>query len=226
MNFWKALQYFGAALIFVLSAVFLSKWIDTNSSAPKPPPISDNKSVQCPLDTNSYQTTKAIKNLTLLNNKSSYGVNGSFAGHEYTVSLKRTGLKSQIACGYLFYRVSTGNKPIDQEHEGLYMIPTNSRQFGGHILPDEKSAISINEVNNKTEFLIPLNSIPYDGTSRTNIKQADWASLLNVTDQINFDIALNTISTFGYVDSVEISYKCWNPQTGQETNDCNLEVVK
>lgn len=182
--------------------------------------------VTCPNDYNSYLQAKAVKNIGLLSNKSSYGVNGSFAGHDYTVSLKRTGLNSQIACGYLFYKISVGNKPIEQKYENLRMLPTDSKQFGGQILPNEKTAVSINEVANKTEILIPLNNIPYDGTDRINIKQADWASLLNVADQISFDIALNTISPLGRIDSVEIAYKCWNPQTGQETNDCNLELAK
>lgn len=182
--------------------------------------------VECPLDTKSYQETKIGKNVILLENKTSYGEDKSFDGHDYNVLIKRTGLQSKIACGYLFYRISVGDRPIQQANENLYMTLTSSRQFGGHILPDEKNAISIAEVNNKTEVLVPLNSVYHDGTSRTDIKQADWASLLNVAGQISFNIALNTTSPKGHVDSVEIAYKCWNPQTGQETTDCGLEVVK
>lgn len=188
--------------------------------------VKTKKIVECPLDVKSYESTKANKNLVLLENKSSYGVNGSFTGHDYNVLVKRTGLQSKVACGYLFYKISVGDKPIELTSEGLYMNLANGKQFGGHILPDEKNAISISEINNKTEVLIPLNSINYDGTSRVNIKQADWVSLLNVSDQINFNIALNTIRSSGHIDSVEIAYKCWNPQTGDETEDCNLEVSK
>src|ERR1035437_6671559 len=136
-------------------------------------------SVRCPSDTKSYESIKNSKNIILLSDKSSYGINGSFDGHIYTVPIIRTGLKSQIACGYLYYRINIGNKPIDLDHEGLYMVPSEGKQFGGHIIPDEKNAIVINNTSTSTEFLIPLNNISYDGTTRTNIKQADWSSLLN-----------------------------------------------
>lgn len=210
----------GFAVILVV-AKYTNKLIGTNSDD-----ITIRKIVECPLDTQSYQATAVNKNLILLQDKSSFGVNGSFADHSYTVSIKRTGLKSQIVCGYLFYRVSVNNKPIRQDYENLYMTPTNSKQFGGHILPDGKNAISINEINNKTEILIPLNNIYYDGKERIGIKQADWASLLNVTDQMSFDVALNTTSPLGHIDSIEIAYKCWNPQTGESTDDCKLELVE
>lgn len=187
---------------------------------------SERQLVECPLDTESYQATKSKNNVVILENKTSRGENGSFTGNDYNVSIKRTGLKSQVACGYLFYKVSVGSNPIDIKSEGLYMAPTKSIQFGGHILPTEANSISIKNVDNKTEVLMPLNSISYDGTARINIKEANWVSLLNVTSQIDFNIALNTIRDQGKIDSVEIAYKCWNPQTGQETDDCKLEVVK
>jgi len=181
--------------------------------------------VSCPLDTDSYQETKAKKNIAVLNDKSSYGVNGSFTGHDYNVVLKRTGLQSQIACGYLFFKVSVGDKPIELASEGLYMILSDSRQFGGHIMAGAEYVINTSVVNNKTEILIPLGVVSHDGTTRTNIKKSDWVSLLNVGDQISFNLALNTVRTLGRIDSVEIAYKCWNPQTGQENSDCGLEVV-
>ena len=98
--------------------------------------------VECPLDTKSYQETKIGKNVILLENKTSYGEDKSFDGHDYNVLIKRTGLQSKIACGYLFYRISVGDRPIQQANENLYMTLTSSRQFGGHILPDEKNAIA------------------------------------------------------------------------------------
>src|SRR3989344_7627038 len=76
--------------------------------------------VSCPLDTDSYQETKAKKNIAVLNDKSSYGVNGSFTGHDYNVVLKRTGLQSKIACGYLFFKVSVGDKPLKFERGCFY----------------------------------------------------------------------------------------------------------
>lgn len=210
-------------VVIILAIAGVSIWGASFLSKEK---VEKKEIVECPLDTGSYQTAKSKKNLILLENKSSYGVDGSFNGHDYNISVKRTGLQSQVACGYLFYRISVGGKPIDLQSEGLYMALSSSKQFGGHILPEENNSISISNVNNKTEILIPLNSIYYDGTMRKDIKQADWASLLNVSDQISFNIALNTIRTAGRIDLVEIAYKCWNPQTGEETNDCLLEIVK
>lgn len=182
--------------------------------------------IGCPSDSKSYEEIRNNKNLVLLSNQSSYGVNGSFTGHDYNVLVKRSGLQSEIACGYLFYRISIGDKPIEQASEGLFMIPTSSKQFGGHIMADSEYVISASENNGKTEVLIPLNAVYHDGTARVNIKKSNWASLLNVSDQISFNLALNTIRQTGRIDSVEIAYKCWNPKTGEETNDCLLEVVK
>lgn len=226
-NIKIAALYLVVGLIFVVGGAWISNKLVGNNSGNITVATSTLQAfapVVCPNDTQSFQATKANKDVLLLENKSSYATNGSFDGHDYNVVLKRTGLKSEIACGYLFYTVSVGSRPVQQGYENLYMTPSYSTQFGGQILPTNTNAISISEVNNQTQVLLPLDSIPYDGTSRVNIKQADWASLLNVTDQMSFNIALNTTSQYGHIDSVEIAYKCWNPQSGQETNDCNLAV--
>lgn len=179
--------------------------------------------IECPNDFSSYEEVKKSKNVILLEKESSFGrENGSFK--KSIVSINRKGLNSQIACGYLFYRVSVGDRAIQREWENFFMRPTNS-QFGGHILPDKRDLILDKDINNKTEMLIPLNSVSYNGTDRRDIKRADWVSLLNVSDKINFEIALNTTSELGYIDSVEMAYKCWNPKTGLETNDCELEIA-
>lgn len=28
----------------------------------------------------------------------------------------------------------------------------------------------------------------------------------------------------GFIDEVIIAYKCWNPKTGEENNDCELKI--
>lgn len=229
-NIKLASIYLIAGLIFVVGGAFISSKLISNKTENQVSVVSTSTQafapVTCPLDTQSFQSTKSNKNVVLLSaNKSSFGVNGSFKNHDYNVTLKRTGLNSKVACGYLFYTISVGSKPIEQNYENLYMAPAESQQFGGQILPTNQNAININEVSNGTEILIPLNNIPYDGTSRVNIKQADWVSLLNVTDQMTFNIALNTTSQYGQINDIEIAYKCWNPQTGLETNDCNLNVA-
>lgn len=208
-------------IIILVVAKTTNKIIGTDQQETPVRPI-----VECPADFKSYEKAKERKNVVVLEKSSSYGVDGSFSGHDYRVSLKRTGLKSQIACGYLFYRTSVGERALDQEHENLYMAPVKDSQFGGHVIPDEKETIRNQEINNKTEILLPLDSITYDGTSRKNIYVADWGALLNVSDRIDFNIALNSIDPAGKIDAVEIAYKCWNPKTGEETDDCNLEVIR
>lgn len=228
MNFFKAFGLFASALIFVLSAVFLSSLISKWQLGEQKttPPLATRLIVDCPNDFSSYE--KVTKRLKLVENIPSFGnPDGSFTGK--TVSIKRTGLKSQVACGYLFYRVSVGDKPIEQKYANLYMGAVDSRggvQSGGHVLPDKNVEIVNRNTNGKTEILLPLNSITYDGTERKNIKQANWISLLNVSDQIDFQVALNTAEQSGKIDLVEIAYKCWNPETGEETQDCSLDLVK
>jgi hypothetical protein len=182
--------------------------------------------VECPEDFASYSSTS--KRVVLAENVPAFAIpdKGFVAGKN--VSVKRTGLKSQVACGYLFYKVSSGGKPIDQAHMNLYMGAADTQggiQFGGHILPSERTQILNKNVDGKTEVLMPLNTITYDGRDRRNIFQADWSSLLNVTNQVNFYISLNTIQNTGMIDLVEIAYKCWNPRTVEETTDCELEAL-
>ena len=50
--------------------------------------------------------------------------------------------------------------------------------------------------------------------------------LLNVSQSIGFEIGLNTNDKTGFIDKFSIAYKCWNPTTGEENQDCRIEVVK
>ncbi len=226
MKFKDILQ---ATIILIITAVLVigATWISNTTKNTEQPKVIEVpfSAVDCPKDSGSYQKVKASKNIILLSDKQSYGISGEGFVKLYDISIKRTGLNSEIACGYLFYRLSSGGKPISQNYENFFMIPRESLQFGGHILTTNNT-ISNSEINGKTEILLPLNDISYDGIERKNIKQANWVALLNVSDLVNFTIALNTLNQLGHIDSVEIAYKCWNPITGQETKDCNLEVVK
>jgi hypothetical protein len=178
--------------------------------------------VTCALDTQSFEQTKANKDVVLLSNFMSSVSNENVLLKN--VVLKRTGLQSQIACGYIFYRLSVKGRAFQSQYEDLYMAPTDSKQFGGHIIPTDKNTISTKVVDGKMEVLLPLNAVPYDGKERVVIKQVDWVSLLNVSSEMSFQIFLNTMDDRGQIDDLEIAYKCWNPQTGHETDDCKLEV--
>ncbi len=223
-NIKNAAIYLVAGLIFVVGGAYISNSL--NKEDPKPEPVT-RLIVDCPSDYASYE--KITKRLKVVEDIPSFGnSDGSFVGK--IVSIKRTGLNSQIACGYLFYRVSAGDSPIEERYMNLYMGTVDSRggvQFGGHIIPDKNIEIINKDVDGKTEVLLPLDKITYDGTDRKNIKQVNWVSLLNISDFIDFKVALNTVKKAeGKVNLVEIAYKCWNPKTGEETEDCNLELVK
>lgn len=226
----KAVKLFGVALAFVLAAVFLSSLI-TDDSTPTTTLIT-RPFVECPRNTNGYENI--TKKLTLVQNISSRGIpNKGFEGGKQITIEKTGGGFSDIACGYLLFKASVNDKPLEQEHMNLYMgAVASSRgirygvQFGGHIVPSKKNRINKEtDIDNKTEILFPLDAIPYSmEKTRKNILYANWVSLLNVADKIDFYIALNS-SVFGEIELVEIAYKCWDAQTGQETDDCELKLA-
>lgn len=210
--------------IFVLGFIIIIVVAQTVSKLfvlpPDQPSTTTNDVVKCPADYDSFAST--TKNLVLLENKPSNG-NGNLKG--YKITLKRTGLTDDIACGYLMYQISFGGKPIEQDYMALYMRPTSS-QFGGHLWPDENRGAIIKIIDNKTQVIMPLDTITYDDTAKQPIKQANWASVLNVSDQIEFEIALSADVVNGNLDLVQFSYKCKNKDTGKDDGICSLEVAK
>ena len=155
--------------------------------------------------------------VVLANNLNSYGSGGQFVNKKIVV-VKSSGSGSQVACGYLYVVAHTNNRPLQLEWEHPYIKPS---QFGGHIVTND--AILKRETNGKTELLFNLSKISYRIlNSDTEIRKADWASLLNVSDRVEFEIALNTVDNRGTLDEVSIAYQCWSPETGQLTTDCEL----
>src|SRR3989344_3736586 len=135
--------------------------------------------------------------------------------------VKSTGSGSQIACGYLYVKGHGENsRPLQVQWEHHYVKPG---QFGGHI--ETKNSI-IPQTDGKTnEFLFNLSKIDYKlSNSDTEIRRADWAALLNVSDRIQFEVSLNTIDKAGILEEVSIAYQCWSPETGQITQDCRLSI--
>ncbi|HVO28901.1 MAG TPA: hypothetical protein VMT81_02895 [Candidatus Paceibacterota bacterium] len=218
-NIKTALVYLAIGLVFVIGGAWVSSIIN-QTATPTPPSTLQRSVVECPNDSQSFAETQSSTDVVLLNDVQSYAKAGDGFPIAYNVVLKRTALQSQIACGYLHFVVDIGGKPL-HSWEGFYMVPTNSEQFGGHLNLDPNAVIANTEVNGKTDVIYPLNDIEYkapDGSTGV----ADWASLLNVSADIGFTIALNTTNPAGHIDLVEIAYKCWNPQTGAQTNDCGL----
>ena len=175
----------------------------------------------CPDTSNDFSKLVADGQvITLSDNLNSYGLNGFFINDEVTV-VKRTGANSEIACGYLYAEVSVGGKPMQEQWENLYISPA---EFGGHII--DSNAILNKSDETKTTLLFDLSKMNYRiGLSRSGeIKTADWASLLNVSNQVSFRIALNTMNPAGKIKTLRLAYRCWNPDSGKETNDCQLSI--
>ena len=217
-NSWG--DYIGAVFLMVVFfagiIVFWNVALIPSKSSESP---SKSKIVDCPSDYDSFAST--TKKITLLENMPSNGANGILKG--YVVSLERTGLTSEIVCGYLLYDISFDSKPIEQKFMSLLMNPSGSK-LGGHIWPDENRGAIIQEKGDYTEVLMPLTMITYDGTSKQTIEQSDWAALLNVSNKIDFDIGLSADTPDGKINLVQLAYKCINKDTGEQTEICNLKV--
>ena len=162
---------------------------------------------------------KSGQTVTVVNDLSSYAESGMFVKSK-TVAVKTGGTGSQVACGYLFVRAHTNIGALQEKWEHPYIRPG---EFGGHIVVS--NSISDNVVDKESQILFNLSDISYrDTLASTETRKADWAALLNVTDRIRFDIALNTTNQTGVISEVSIVYKCWNPETGKEIMDCRLTV--
>ena len=148
----------------------------------------------------------------------SYGANGLFTNIKRTV-VKSPSSGSQIACGYLFVKAQSGGRPLQQQWQHPYVKPG---QFGGHL--SLKNTIVNIEKENTTELLFNLSNIVYTETLSSEVRKADWAALLNVSDRTDFDIALSTTDPDGIINEISIAYQCWSPETGQITQDCRLSV--
>lgn len=175
---------------------------------------------------NNFDEYTALKkrgqSIQLANNHFDHGEKGKFVN-----PLKETVRISgddDFACGYIYFRVSKSNKPLDNKFDSIYINPQG---FGGHILRNK--GILLNNTDTHTEALLPLNAVsflpnsPYNPEAQ-NFRIANWVNLLNVNSHLTFDIALSTIDKGGRIEEITIGYKCWNVQTGEESNNCQLSL--
>jgi len=163
--------------------------------------------------------------LTLAKNKNAYALKGQFI-NDFNVNVNRSG-DGQIACGYLYVEARINGKELDKQYDSIYINPAG---FGGHILRSKSFQVESAEVN-KTKVLLLLNSISYLPTipynpSAQNYKIANWVNLLNTGDKVNFEIGLSSLDPRGYIDEITIAYKCWDSNTGKETQNCQLSLDK
>lgn len=216
-------------LIFIFGLGIAAIWVTSlvNKEAPSEEVIREIvkevvlKKPSCPDTTDAFFTLKDSGQLvTLAKNLNTYGENGAFVNSKITV-VKSTGSGSQIACGYLYVKAhGKDGRALQVQWEHPYINPG---QFGGHL--ETKNSIVPQIYGETNEFLFNLSKINYKlSNSSVEIRQADWAALLNVSDHIQFEVALNTVDRAGTLEEVSIAYQCWSPETGQITHDCRLSV--
>lgn len=206
-------------LCFIAIGTFVSNKVQQKTQSIN----SEGKTVSCLPDSFSYQSL--IQNnpeqvVGLINDYTPMSAkNGQFVNSEVIITKTET-TTSKVACGYIFIQAGTETNGSLQSWENVYLNPN---MFGGHI--DPESAIVRNEGDAYSEYIYSLSEIKYWKTRNDrSVLSADWSYLLNVSPEISFEIGLNTEDTTGFIENISIAYKCWDPKTGYENNDCKLEV--
>lgn len=182
--------------------------------------------INCPDNFLSYQNLvenpKSVVNL-ISTSTPMYAENQQFNSKIIITKIETE--KSKVACGYLFVSAGTKTNGPLQKWENLYINPN---EFGGHINSD--NSIGIGDSTYSSTYLFSLSKINYwknrSERVKGNLLTADWGVLLNVSQQIGFEIGLNTNDTTGFIDRFSIAYKCWNPETGEQNWDCSIKVLE
>lgn len=160
----------------------------------------------------------------LIENMRMYAANGKLINAQ-DITIARSG-QGEIACGYVYIRARKNGSALEEKYESIYMNP---QEFGGHLLNRRSIELPVSE--KITELLLPLNSIsylpdsPYNPDAQ-NYQVSNWVKLLNVSNEIKFHIGLSAADPRGIIEQISIAYKCWNPDTGEETQDCQLSIKK
>ncbi len=155
----------------------------------------------------------------VLENARSQAQNGFFTqGSVHETAVHRVG---EIACGYLYVEASAGGKPLDDKYDSIFVEAQN---YGGHLVRTRSIETEGNQ--GTTKVLFELNSIPYlpnvpYNPNAKDFRISNWVKLFGVNSSVDFRIALSTQSA-GFIKEVGVAYKCWNPDTGDETFDCQL----
>jgi hypothetical protein len=219
-NFFKASMYFGAALLFVLSAIWGSSLI-TKLTNPAPSPIPQViYTVTCPKDIDSYKALEEKGQIVkLVENAPMNVVNGVFNRSKIVITKNET-KESKVACGYLRIKARTSRGALES-YEDVYINPET---FGGHL--NKINQFGPGDGNQFSEYFFSLDDIKYwENKNRRVVAEADWASLVNAKPELTFVIGLNTTDPDGFVDEVSIAYKCKSPITGEENSGCSLKVT-
>ncbi len=164
------------------------------------------------------------QSLQLIHNESMFARAGRFINPKDVV-VQRSGT-GEVACGYLYVRTRKDGRALEEKYDSVYINPQG---FGGHILAKKGNVEISDPTPNKTEYLLPLNSIsyvpniPYDPNAQ-NYKIVNWVNVLNASNETTFSIALSTLHEQGMIENISIIYKCWDPTDGKETRACQLSA--
>ena len=224
VNTKKILAFFAISFVFIVVTIKFAAWITPSNGilnpTPTPTVAPTFKPVECPPTFEDYPRIKDTTAQTVALIKepfSSYGT-GVFKYKGVVITKIETD-KAKVACGYISIRASTDGKGL-KEWENVYINPN---QFGGHLGRD--SQFGPGDGQNYSDYVFSLGNIRYwPNRNDRAIRSADWASLLNVSENVTFEIALNTTNPTGKIEGVSLTYKCWNPRTGEENKDCRIMV--
>ncbi len=229
-NFFRAFLFAIAALAGIIVATLTANLFKDKQPVPVQIVPNSETNVQvvfCPNDFSGYEALPQDQVVKLINKKiPAYAANGMFVNPTIVIA-KRGGEGSEVACGYLYIKAGTKDVGPLRAWENIYINPNPlaSNPYGGHLIRDK--AILSRDGESFTETLFSLDNINYrPDKNSTEIKSANWAALMNVSERIDFHISLNTEDRTGFIEEISIGYRCFNPQTGKETHDCRFEVVE
>lgn len=169
-----------------------------------------------------WELSEEGQSITLVKNAKSYARFGRFVIAYPEIEIKRTGI---IACGYLYIRASKDGLLLDEKYDSIYINPHDR---GGHLA--RRRSLELPVLNTATQVLFSLDFIPhqrtapYDPETEDNLI-ADWVRLLNSGEVTKFYVALSVENSSALIEEITIAYKCWNPDTGKETQDCVLQAI-
>jgi len=213
INIGKAVGFFAVALIFVLSAVWLSSLIDNKVNPPQKTPQETINEIQETLSP--YQAKDTMEKLLIIEDFSNSSSNGE-PTDAFTKELEVQGI---ITGGFLFVRASVNDKALTQ-YADIYvkiMQPNKEEtELGGHLV----ASFSLETPKSKqfTELLFKLSDIKYKKSfddSTNNVLVGNWLAALNELEEKHV-LGFTSTTQNGIIEEISIFYECL------ENTDCSI----
>jgi hypothetical protein len=208
MSLFKALGFFVVCLAFVLSAVFLSRWITgefpdnsvyTPSNTVTSTPIVINPK---PSEYPDFDSLPKLHKLSLVTNFETWTPTAKTESNK--TSTKIVVQKGTISKAYIYVRASLDNKALTQ-WESIFVQMNNK---GGHLFRPQSLSVPPSE---QTELLFALNYIPYlphhpysDKKTPTII---DWFTFFKDKAEINVYTFISSLRP-AKLEELTIYYQC------------------